>query len=80
MVFKPGVIEPRNMSVNQRRIFIAKNFTIPRFLLLELRAQDTDLKQLFSRTLAGMIKGKEDVDFEKLEELKHRVQMERLSV
>lgn len=80
MTFNPGVIEPRNMSMRQRRNHIFRSFKLPAFLQVELRASDTELKCQLNRALINMIKGKEEIDFAKLEELKHGIEMERLVV
>ena len=79
-MIKLGAIEPRNMSVKQRKQHISRNFKLPKYLVAEINQADTELKRQFVATLSRMFKGKEEIDFQKLEEMKHRLQMERLAV
>ena len=80
MIYRPGAIEPRNMSANQRKRFISSNFKLPKYLVAEINEKDTDLKRQFITSLSKMVKGREEIDLGKLEDLKHRIQMARLVV
>ena len=79
-MIKAGALTSSMMSKKQRQRVLVQTVSIPMYLRTEIMRNDTEAKRQFNLLAFEMVKGKVDLDPDRLIEIKEQILMERLIV